>query len=275
MEFNEQVERSIQKKFRKEIWIRFIQSIKEYDLIQAGDHIAVCISGGKDSMCMAKCFQLLARHSEIPFTADYLVMDPGYNAINRQRILDNAEVMQIPIHLFETQIFDIVAEVDTSPCYLCAKMRRGHLYKQAQELGCNKIALAHHFDDAIETVLMSMLYSGELKTMMPKLHSAHFPGMELIRPMYMVREADVIAWRQYNGLSFIQCACRFTENCVLGDNGGGSKRQEMKALIKQFRQTSPVIDLNLFRSMHNVNLDAIIGWRKNGERHSFLDDYEE
>lgn len=275
MEFNEQVERSIQKKFRKEIWIRFIQSIKEYDLIQAGDRIAVCISGGKDSMCMAKCFQLLARHSEIPFTADYLVMDPGYNAINRQRILDNAEAMQIPIHLFETQIFDIVAEVDTSPCYLCAKMRRGHLYKQAQELGCNKIALAHHFDDAIETVLMSMLYSGELKTMMPKLHSAHFPGMELIRPMYMVREADVIAWRQYNGLSFIQCACRFTENCVLGDNGGGSKRQEMKALIKQFRQTSPVIDLNLFRSMHNVNLDAIIGWRKNGERHSFLDDYEE
>lgn len=275
MEFNEQVERSIQKKFRKEIWIRFIQSIKEYDLIQAGDRIAVCISGGKDSMCMAKCFQLLARHSEIPFAADYLVMDPGYNAINRQRILDNAEAMQIPIHLFETQIFDIVAEVDTSPCYLCAKMRRGHLYKQAQELGCNKIALAHHFDDAIETVLMSMLYSGELKTMMPKLHSAHFPGMELIRPMYMVREADVIAWRQYNGLSFIQCACRFTENCVLGDNGGGSKRQEMKALVKQFRQTSPVIDLNLFRSMHNVNLDAIIGWRKNGERHSFLDDYEE
>lgn len=275
MEFNEQVERSIQKKFRKEIWIRFIQSIKEYDLIQAGDRIAVCISGGKDSMCMAKCFQLLARHSEIPFAADYLGMDPGYNAINRQRILDNAEAMQIPIHLFETQIFDIVAEVDTSPCYLCAKMRRGHLYKQAQELGCNKIALAHHFDDAIETVLMSMLYSGELKTMMPKLHSAHFPGMELIRPMYMVREADVIAWRQYNGLSFIQCACRFTENCVLGDNGGGSKRQEMKALVKQFRQTSPVIDLNLFRSMHNVNLDAIIGWRKNGERHSFLDDYEE
>lgn len=275
MEFNEQVERSIQKKFRKEIWIRFIQSIKKYDLIQAGDRIAVCISGGKDSMCMAKCFQLLARHSEIPFAADYLVMDPGYNAINRQRILDNAEAMQIPIHLFETQIFDIVAEVDTSPCYLCAKMRRGHLYKQAQELGCNKIALAHHFDDAIETVLMSMLYSGELKTMMPKLHSAHFPGMELIRPMYMVREADVIAWRQYNGLSFIQCACRFTENCVLGDNGGGSKRQEMKALIKQFRQTSPVIDLNLFRSMHNVNLDAIIGWRQNGERHSFLDDYDE
>ncbi|MFT9057563.1 MAG: ATP-binding protein, partial [Ethanoligenens sp.] len=228
-----------------------------------------------DSMCMAKCFQLLARHSEVPFTAEYLVMDPGYNAINRQRILDNADAMQIPIHLFETQIFDIVAEVDTSPCYLCAKMRRGHLYKQAQELGCNKIALAHHFDDAIETVLMSMLYSGELKTMMPKLHSAHFPGMELIRPMYMVREADIIAWRQYNALSFIQCACRFTENCVLGDNGGGSKRQEMKALVKQFRQTSPVIDTNIFRSMHNVNLDAIIGWRQNGKRHSFLDEYEE
>ncbi|MFT8887985.1 MAG: ATP-binding protein [Ethanoligenens sp.] len=275
MEFYEQVERSIQKKYRKEIWIRFIQSIKEYNLIQEGDHVAVCISGGKDSMCMAKCFQLLARHSEVPFTAEYLVMDPGYNAINRQRILDNADAMQIPIHLFETQIFDIVAEVDTSPCYLCAKMRRGHLYKQAQDLGCNKIALAHHFDDAIETVLMSMLYSGELKTMMPKLHSAHFPGMELIRPMYMVREADIIAWRQYNALSFIQCACRFTENCVLGDNGGGSKRQEMKALVKQFRQTSPVIDMNIFRSMHNVNLDAIIGWRQNGKRHSFLDEYGE
>ncbi|MFT9077435.1 tRNA 2-thiocytidine biosynthesis TtcA family protein [Ethanoligenens sp.] len=275
MEFYEQVERSIQKKYRKEIWIRFIQSIKEYNLIQEGDHVAVCISGGKDSMCMAKCFQLLARHSEVPFTAEYLVMDPGYNAINRQRILDNADAMQIPIHLFETQIFDIVAEVDTSPCYLCAKMRRGHLYKQAQELGCNKIALAHHFDDAIETVLMSMLYSGELKTMMPKLHSAHFPGMELIRPMYMVREADIIAWRQYNALSFIQCACRFTENCVLGDNGGGSKRQEMKALVKKFRQTSPVIDTNIFRSMHNVNLDAIIGWRQNGKRHSFLDEYGE
>lgn len=275
MEFYEQVERSIQKKYRKEIWIRFIQGIKEYQLIQEGDHIAVCISGGKDSMCMAKCFQLLARHSEIPFEADYLVMDPGYNAVNRQRILDNAEAMQIPIHLFETPIFDIVANVDTSPCYLCAKMRRGHLYKQAQELGCNKIALAHHFDDAIETLLMSMLYSGELKTMMPKLHSAHFSGMELIRPMYLVREADIIAWRQYNGLSFIQCACRFTENCVLGDNGGGSKRQEMKELIRQFRQTSPVIDQNIFSSMHNVNLDAVIGWRQHGERHCFLDEYGE
>ncbi len=274
MEFYEQVEKSIQKKYRREIWLRFIQSIKDYALIQPDDRIAVCISGGKDSMCMAKCFQQLARHSEVPFGVEYLVMDPGYNAVNRQRILDNAEALRIPIHLFETKLFDIVAAADSSPCYLCAKMRRGHLYKNAQELGCNKIALAHHFDDAIETVLMSMLYSGEVKTMMPKLHSAHYPGMELIRPLYLVREADIIAWRQYNGLQFIQCACRFTENCVLGDNGGGSKRQEMKELLRQLRQTSPLIDMNLFRSVHNVDLGAVIGWRKNGERHSFLDEYD-
>ncbi|ADU26583.1 tRNA 2-thiocytidine(32) synthetase TtcA [Ethanoligenens harbinense] len=273
MEFYEQVEQSIRKKYRREIWLRFIQSIKDYELIKAGDRIAVCISGGKDSMCMAKCFQQLVPHSEVPFTAEYLVMDPGYNAANRRRILDNAEALHVPIHLFETKIFDIVADVEHSPCYLCARMRRGYLYKKAQELGCNKIALAHHFDDAIETVLLSMLYSGEIKTMMPKLHSAHYPGMELIRPMYLVREADIIAWRQYNGLQFIQCACRFTENCALSD-GGGSKRLEMKKLIRTFRQASPPIDMNIFRSVHNVDLGAVIGWRKHGERHSFLDDYD-
>lgn len=273
MEFCEQTEQSLVKKYRKEIWIRFIQGIREYKLIEPGDRIAVCISGGKDSMCMAKCFQILERHSDVPFTAQYLVMDPGYNALNRRRIEENAALLHLPLHIFETDIFDIVAGVDESPCYLCAKMRRGHLYKQAQALDCNKIALAHHFDDAIETLLMSMFYSGEVKTMLPKLHSAHFAGMQLIRPMYMVREADIIAWKRHNGLSFLQCACRFTENCVLGDNGGGSKRQEMKELLRELRKKSPLVDANLFRSMQNVNLDGVIGWRQGGQRHSFLDEY--
>lgn len=273
MECNERAERSLQKKYRREIWIRFIQSIKEYRLIEPGDRIAVCISGGKDSMCMAKCFQLLARHSEIPFQTEYLVMDPGYNALNRKRIEQNAHLLEIPVHIFETNIFDVVAQDDDAPCYHCARMRRGHLYKHAQALGCNKIALAHHFDDAIETMLMSMLYSGEVKTMLPKLHSAHFAGMQLIRPMYLVRERDIIAWKRLNGLEFIQCACRFTENCVLGDNGGGSKRQEIKELLRTLRQKSPLIDANLFRSMHNVNLDELIGWRQGGRRYSFLDAY--
>ncbi len=275
MEKFEQVEKSIIKKYRKEIWIKFIAGIKEYRLIQEGDKIAVCISGGKDSMLMAKCIQQLQKYSEFPFEAEYLVMDPGYNQINRQRIVDNAEALHIPIKIFETRIFDIVAGVDQSPCYLCAKMRRGHLYKQAQDLGCNKIALGHHFDDVIETILMSMLYGAEIKTMMPKLHSTNYEGMELIRPMYMVKEADILAWKRYNELEFIQCACRFTENCVLGDNGGGSKRQEMKALVKKFRQTNPKIDMNIFRSVHNVNLETIIGYHKGDEQHSFLDDYEE
>lgn len=275
MEKFEQVEKSIVKKYRKEIWIKFIAGIKEYQLIQEGDKIAVCISGGKDSMLMAKCIQQLQKYSEFPFEAEFLVMDPGYNQINRQRIVDNAEALHIPIKIFETKIFDIVAGVDQSPCYLCAKMRRGHLYKQAQDLGCNKIALGHHFDDVIETILMSMLYGAEIKTMMPKLHSTNYEGMELIRPLYMVKEADILAWKRYNELEFIQCACRFTENCVLGDNGGGSKRQEMKVLIKKFRQTNPKIDMNIFRSVHNVNLDTIIGYHRGDEQYSFLDDYEE
>ncbi|HHV31477.1 tRNA lysidine(34) synthetase [Caproiciproducens sp. LBM24188] len=275
MEKYEQAERSIVKKYRREIWIPFLSAIKQYDLIQEGDKIAVCISGGKDSMLMAKCIQHLQKYSEFPFEVEYLVMDPGYNAVNRQRIEDNAQALNLPIKIFETKIFDIVAKVDQSPCYLCAKMRRGHLYKHAQDLGCNKIALGHHFDDVIETVLMSMFYGGEYKTMMPKLHSTNYPGMELIRPMYMVKEADIIAWKRYNDLNFIQCACRFTENCVLGDNGGGSKRQEMKELIKKLRRTSPGIDKNIFHSIHNVNLETIIGWRRGSEQHSFLDDYDQ
>lgn len=274
MEKYQEVERSIIKKYRKQIYSKFTSAIREYELIKSGDKIAVCISGGKDSMLMAKCMQQLQKYSDIPFEAQYLVMDPGYNEINRQRIIDNAEILNIPIKIFETQIFDIVASVEETPCYLCAKMRRGYLYRYAKELGCNKIALGHHFDDVIETILMSMLYAAEIKTMMPKLHSQNFPGMELIRPMYKVHEADIIAWRRYNDLQFIQCACRFTENCVLGDNGGGSKRQEMKALIKKFRQTNPNIDMNIFRSIHNVNLETVIGYRFGNERHSFLDNYD-
>lgn len=275
MQKYEQIEKSILKKYRKEIWIRFIAGIKEYQLIQEGDKIAVCISGGKDSMLMAKCMQRLQKYSEFPFELEYLVMDPGYNTINRQRIVDNAECLNIPIKIFETKIFDIVAAADGSPCYLCAKMRRGCLYKHAQELGCNKIALGHHFDDVIETILMSMLYGAEVKTMMPKLHSTNYSGMELIRPMYMVKEADILAWKRYNDLEFIQCACRFTENCVLGDNGGGSKRQEMKVLIQKFRKTNPNIDMNIFKSVHNVNLETIIGYHDRNAKHSFLDDFED
>lgn len=274
MEKYREIERSIIKKYRKPIWSKVTTAVKEYELVKEGDKIAVCISGGKDSMLMAKCMQELQRHGRVHFELEFLVMDPGYNAYNRQVILNNAEHLNIPVKLFETQIFDIVAEVDESPCYLCARMRRGHLYKQAQELGCNKIALGHHFDDVIETILMNMLYAGEVKTMMPKLHSTNFEGMELIRPLYLVKEADIIAWKRYHELQFIQCACRFTENCVLGDNGGGSKRQEMKTLIKKFRQTNPHIEMNIFKSVQNINLNAVIGYRKESIRHHFLDEYD-
>ena len=273
MEKFEQAERSIVKKYRRQIWLPFLTAVKKYDLIREGDRIAVCISGGKDSMLMAKCMQHLQKYSDFPFETEFLVMDPGYNAMNRQRIIDNAEALHIPIRIFDTKIYDIVAESDRSPCYLCARMRRGCLYKHAQELGCNKISLGHHFDDVIETILVSMLYGAEIRTMMPKLHSAHYSGMELIRPMYLVKEADIIAWRNYNELQFIQCACRFTENCVLGGSGGGSKRQEMKKLIKKFRKADPNIDKNIFHSVENVNLEAIIGCRKGDTLHNFLDDY--
>lgn len=273
MEKYEEIEKSIIKKYRKEIWKRFISSVNTYHMVNEGDIIAVCISGGKDSMLMAKCMQELQKHGIHKFELKFLVMDPGYNTINRQLIIENAALLNIPITLFETNIFDVVAKTDRSPCYLCAKMRRGHLYSQAQMLGCNKIALGHHFDDVIETILMNLLYGAEIKTMMPKLHSTNYEGLELIRPMYMIKEADILAWKRYNNLSFIQCACRFTENCVLGDNGGSSKRQEMKALIKKFRQISPNIDISIFNSVQKVNLKTIIGYRDGEEYHSFLDTY--
>ncbi len=276
MERYQEIERSIIKKYHKNIWCQFVRGIKEYQLIKENDRIAVCISGGKDSMLMAKCMQELQRHGKFRFELVFLVMDPGYNPINRQAIINNAELLNVPIQIFETKIFDIVADIEKSPCYLCARMRRGYLYKNAQKLGCNKIALGHHFDDVIETILMSMLYSGQIQTMMPKLHSTNFKGMELIRPMYFVKETDILAWKNYNDLQFIQCACRFTENCTMCDNGGGgSKRQEMKALIKKFRQTNSMIDKNIFNSVSNINLDTVIGYKKNGKEFNFLDGYNE
>lgn len=275
MEKYQLVERSIIKKYRKEIWNRFVKSVIRYELISEGDKIAVCISGGKDSMLMAKAMQLLQKHGKFSFELVFLVMDPGYNKRNRQVIENNANLLNIPITIFESSIYDIVAGTEQSPCYLCAKMRRGALYSKAQELGCNKIALGHHFDDVIETTLMSMLYSAEIKTMIPKLKSSNFEGMELIRPMYMVREEDILAWKRYNELEFIRCACRLTEKCVLGDDGIGSKRQEMKALIKKLKRDTPGVDMNIFTSIHNVNLDTVIEYRKNGERHSFLENYKE
>ena len=268
-------ELSIVNKFRKTVWSKFLKGIKEYELINEGDKIAVCISGGKDSMLMAMCMKRLQKYSKVPFEVVYLVMDPGYNEINFQKIKENAELLQIPIRVFETKIFDAVAKVDQHPCYLCARMRRGYLYKTAKELGCNKIALGHHFDDVIETILMGMLYGSQVQTMMPKIHSENFKGMQLIRPMYMVREADIIHWKQHNDLQFIQCACRFTENCTMCDNGGGgSKRQEIKTLLKQLRAKNPMIDMNIFRSVENVNLNTIISYHKGDEYHHFLDEYD-
>lgn len=274
MEKYKEIEKSIIKKYRKEIWKRFINGINDYDLIQDGDKIAVCISGGKDSMLLAKCMQELQRHWQVKFELVFLVMDPGYNPYNRQVIEDNAKLLNIPITIFESPIFDVVAEVEDTPCYLCARMRRGYLYKEAKELGCNKIALGHHFDDVIETILMSMLYSGQVKTMMPKLHSTNYEGMELIRPLYLVKEADIIAWARYNELSFIQCACRLTEHCSVSGQGGGSKRQEMKNLIKKFRQINPHIEMNIFRSVHDINLETVIGYHVKDKSYHFLDDYK-
>ena len=270
------IELSVVKKFRREIWSRFLKGIKDYELIQEGDKIAVCISGGKDSMLMALCMKRLQRYSKVPFEVVFLVMNPGYNEINYQKIIENAETLDIPIQVFETGIFDAVAKVDQHPCYLCARMRRGYLYKTAKELGCNKIALGHHFDDVIETILMGMLYGSQVQTMMPKIHSENYEGMQLIRPMYLVREADIIRWKQYNDLQFIQCACRFTENCTMCDNGGGgSKRQEIKTLLKQLRAVNPAVDMNIFRSVENVNLQTVISYHRGDEYHHFLDDYDE
>ena len=276
MERYEEIEKSIIKKYRKPIWREFVKGINEYEMIKENDKIAVCISGGKDSMLLAKLMQEIQRHGVIKFELVFLVMDPGYNEINRQTIISNAELLNIPITIFESDIFDAVANVEKTPCYLCARMRRGYLYSNAQRLGCNKIALGHHFDDVIETILMGMMYSGKIETMMPKLHSKNFEGMQLIRPMYMVKEADIISWKEYNDLQFIQCACRFTENCTMCDNGGGgSKREEMKKLIKKLRLTSDVIDKNIFRSIHNINLTTVIGYHKDGVESSFLDDYKD
>ena len=269
------IEQSIIKKFRKPIWRAFTRALNTYDLIQEGDKIAVCISGGKDSMLMAKLFQELKKHGKFQFETVFLVMNPGYNADNWKIIQDNAKLLGIPLTVFESDIFDTVATIEQNPCYLCARMRRGHLYAQAKALGCNKIALGHHFDDVIETILMGMLYSGKIETMMPKLHSQNFEGMELIRPMYLIKEDAVKAWRDYNGLQFIQCACRFTENCVSCGGGRGSKRDEMKELIAHFRKESDVIEKNIFKSVHNINLKTVIGYNKDDWTYNFLDDYND
>ncbi len=270
------IERSIIKKFKKQIWRPFTKSINAYDMIQDGDKIAVCISGGKDSMLMAKLFQELECHGRKNFEVVFLVMNPGYNEINYETILQNAKVLDVPITVFKTEIFDTVADITESPCYLCARMRRGYLYSKARELGCNKIALGHHFDDVIETIVMGMMYGAQVQTMMPKLHSTNFPGMELIRPLYLIRETDIIHWAKYNDLHFIQCACRFTESCAsCGGTEKGSKRAQVKKLIRQLEKDNPYVPMNIFRSVENVNLDTVIGYKQHGERHHFLDTYND
>ena len=271
-----EVERSIVKKFKKEIWRNFTKAINEYEMIQDGDKIAVCISGGKDSMLMAKLFQELEKHGKKNFEVVFLVMNPGYNEINYQTILDNAKLLNVPITVFETEIFDTVADIEDSPCYLCARMRIGYLYSKAKELGCNKIALGHHFDDVIETIVMGMMYGGQIQTMMPKLHSTNFEGMELIRPLYLIRERDIIHWANYNELHFIQCACRFTEHCAsCGGTEKGSKRAEIKELLYNLEKTNPFITKNIFRSVENVNLSTVIAYKKNGKKHHFLETYDD
>ena len=275
MEKYKEIERSIIKKYRKDIWSKFVKAVQDYELIKENDNIMVCISGGKDSFLLAKCMQELQRHGKFHFDCHYVVMDPGYNDYNRDFILDNAKTLNVPIEMFQSDIFDVVATIDSkSPCYLCARMRRGYLYSKAKELGCNKIALGHHFDDVIETTLLSMFYGSEIKTMMPKLHSDNFEGLELIRPLYLVKEDDIISWKKANELTFINCACRFTEGCSL-INDGTSKRKEMKELIKNLRKINKEVDHNIFKSLDNVNLNCVLGTKKNGVYKSFLDEYEE
>ena len=268
------VELSLRKKFKKSIWSKFTKAINTYELVKPGDKIAVCISGGKDSMLMAKCFQELKLHNKLEFEVKFLVMDPGYSEANRKVIEENAKSLNIPITIFESDIFESVFTVEKSPCYLCARMRRGHLYHFAQELGCNKIALGHHYDDVIETILMGMLYGAQVQTMMPKLHSTNFEGMELIRPLYLVREDDIKAWRDYNGLHFIQCACKFTDTCTTCNNENRSKRVEIKELIQNLKQVNPYVEGNIFKSVENVNLDTVVAWKQHGEKHHFLDAYD-
>ena len=274
MEKYKEIERSIIKKYRKEIWSKFVRAVQDYNLIEEDDNIMVCISGGKDSFLLAKCVQELNRHGKINFTAHYVVMDPGYNEYNRDFIIDNAKTLNVPIELFNSDIFDVVANVDSkSPCYLCARMRRGYLYNKAQELGCNKIALGHHFDDVIETTLLSMFYGSEIKTMMPKLHSDNFKGIELIRPLYLVKEASIISWKNFNELTFLNCACKFTEKCAIEDENI-SKRNEMKKLIKEMKKVNKNVDLNVFKALDNINLNCVLGTKKDGIYKSFLDDYD-
>ena len=269
------IERSIIKKYRKELWTPFIVAVKRYELVQEGDKIAVCISGGKDSMLMAKLMQELQKHSDVPFELVLLVMDPGYNEINRQKIESNAELLHIPVTIFESNIFSVANNTEKNPCYLCARMRRGHLYSKAKELGCNKIALGHHFNDVIETTVMSMFYGSQMQAMLPKLHSTNYPGMELIRPLYLVREDDIKAWRDYNGLHFIQCACKFTDTCTTCNDGQNhSKRQETKELIRELKKSNPDVEKCIFSSVENVNIDTVLAYKKDGIKHSFLDDYD-
>ena len=277
LSFAEEVEQSLRKKFRKNIWCKFTKAINEYELVKPGDRIAVCISGGKDSMLLAKLFQELKRHNKFDFEVKFLVMDPGYSPVNRQVIEENARRLEIPIEIFESEIFESVFNIEKSPCYLCARMRRGYLYSKAKELGCNKIALGHHYDDVIETILMGMLYGAQVQTMMPKLHSTNFEGMELIRPMYLIREDDIKHWRDYNGLHFIQCACKFTDTCTTCNPDGvtKSKRMETKQLIAKMKEINPYVESNIFKSVENVNLKTIIAYKKDGVKHSFLDTYDQ
>ena len=272
----QQIEQSIVKRYHETLWSPFCKAIRRYNLIQPGDIIAVCISGGKDSMLMAKMMQMLHRHTEIPFQVEYLIMDPGYNEVNRRKVESNARFLEIPYTLFESDIFEVANAQDRNPCFLCARMRRGCLYKKARELGCNKIALGHHFDDVIGTTVMAMLYGGQLQAMPPRLKSQNIPGMELIRPLYIVHEEDIIAWKNTNELSFIQCACRFTENCTMCDNGqGGSKRQEVKQLLKMLKKDNPNVEENVFSSIHSLQLDTMVGWKYQGQKHSFLEFFDE
>ena len=274
-DFAKNVEQSLRKTYKKRIWSRFCRAINTYELVKPGDKIAVCISGGKDSMLMAKLFQELKRHNKFEFEVKYLVMDPGYNEANRHIIEENARRLSIPVTFFESNIFDAVYEIENSPCYLCARMRRGHLYAYAKELGCNKIALGHHYDDVIETILMGMLYGGQVQTMMPKLHSTNFEGMELIRPLYLIREDDIKSWRDYNDLHFIQCACKFTDTCTTCNNEENrSKRVEIKELIRTLKQKNPFVEGNIFKSVENVNLDTVVEYKAGGVRHNFLEHYD-
>lgn len=268
-----EVERSINKKFHKGIWSRFTAAINDYELISEGDKIAVCISGGKDSMLMAKLFQELKRHNKFPFEVEYIVMDPGYSEPNRRQIEENAKMLNVPVTIFESNIFDSVFHIEKSPCYLCARMRRGYLYNQAKNMGCNKIALGHHYDDVIETILMGMLYGGQVQTMMPKLHSTNFEGMELIRPMYLIREDEIKRWRDYNGLTFLNCACKFTEQCAVNPMENLSKRIEIKNMIRELKKTNPQVESNIFKSVQNVNIDTVIGYKKDSVKHNFLEFY--